>query len=132
MAWITQHAGWLAAASALLLILGIAVMAALVVKIPPDFFLQDRSKEARSLPRAILVNSAGFLLAAMGIVMSLPLVPGPGLVLILLGLSMMKFPGKRKLELLILRRHWVLSPLNALREKLGHPPLKLPEPHQSG
>jgi hypothetical protein len=127
MAWITEHAGWLAAASGLLLLIGAVATAILVVKLPPDFFMQDRSKKPRSLLRAIVVNSIGFVLVVVGILMSLPLVPGPGLLLILLGLSLMNFPGKRKLELMILRRHWVLHPLNRLRSKFGREPLQLPE-----
>jgi hypothetical protein len=69
----------------------------------------------------------GVILLLLGLVLSLPLVPGPGFVLILLGVSLMDFPGKRRLELWILRTPSVLHPINRLRVRLGRPPLRVPD-----
>jgi len=62
----------------------------------------------------------------VGAIMSLPLVPGPGVVTILIGLSLMSFPGKRKLEMRILRAGPVLSGINWMRAKAGRPELRMP------
>jgi hypothetical protein len=55
--------------------------------------------------------------------MALPLVPGPGLVFILLGLSLLDFPGKRSLERRLLSVPRVQRFLNEVRERFGRPPL---------
>ena len=53
--------------------------------------------------------------------MSLPLVPGPGLVFILLGLSLLDFPGKRALQRRVVTRPFVLRVLNKTRTRFGPP-----------
>ena len=58
-----------------------------------------------------------------GLVMALPLVPGPGLVFILVALSLLDFPGKRVLEAKLLGRPAVLQFMNNMRRRFGRPPL---------
>jgi hypothetical protein len=55
--------------------------------------------------------------------LSLPLVPGPGALLMLLGLAVAEFPGKYRLELALIRLPHVLSSVNRLRARFGKPPL---------
>jgi hypothetical protein len=55
--------------------------------------------------------------------MALPLVPGPGLVFILIGLSLLDFPGKRSLERRLLAVPTVLRFLNEVRQRFRRPPL---------
>ena len=69
-----------------------------------------------------LKNLLGLLVLPLGIFMTLPMVPGPGLVFVLLGLSLLDFPGKRKLERKLLRRPTVMRFLNDLRASFGKAP----------
>jgi len=43
----------------------------------------------------------------------------------LIGVSMLDFPGKRKLEAKMIGQPAVLSAINGMREKFGKPPLVL-------
>jgi hypothetical protein len=54
--------------------------------------------------------------------MSMPMVPGPGLVFLLLGISLLDFPGKKKLERQLVRRPSVMRFLNDLRGSFGKAP----------
>ncbi len=71
----------------------------------------------------ILKNILGVFLIGLGIVLSLPGVPGQGLLTILLGLIMLDIPGKRPLEARIIKRPAVLSAINKLRARFNKPPL---------
>lgn len=70
-------------------------------------------------------NIAGLLLVLLGLVLSLPGVPGQGLITILIGIMLLDFPGKQKIERKIISRPSVLSNVNRLREKFSRPPLRL-------
>jgi hypothetical protein len=113
-----------------------AIGVAMVVWIPPDHFKSDRPQPAswwRSQPvlyGSVLVfkNAAGLVFLALGAVMALPLVPGPGLVFMLLGLSLLDFPGKRNLERRLLAIPAVIGFLNGVRARFGRSPLALDTP----
>jgi hypothetical protein len=60
--------------------------------------------------------------------MALPLVPGPGVLFILLGLGFIDFPGKRSLERRLLRQPHVLSSVNKMRGRFGKPPILTEDP----
>jgi hypothetical protein len=103
-----------------------------MVKIPAHYFSstykQDFLPNSPFLVRwgaVILKNIFGVFLILLGIVLSLPGVPGQGVLTILLGLIMIDIPGKRPLEARIIRRPAVLSRINRLREKYGKEPLLL-------
>jgi hypothetical protein len=73
----------------------------------------------------ILKNILGVFLIALGVILSLPGVPGQGILTILLGLIMIDIPGKRPLEARIIKRPAVLSAINKLRQRYGKPELEL-------
>jgi len=73
----------------------------------------------------ILKNILGLILIIIGIILSLPGVPGQGILTILLGLIMMDIPGKRPLEAKIISRPAVLAAVNKLRSKYDKPALQL-------
>ena len=107
---------------------------AVVVRLPADHFLHrpDPSsytgwRRHRALRIAFLVgkNLLGYLVLPLGIIMSLPLVPGPGLVFVLLGLSLLDFPGKRALERALIRRPTVTRVLTKMRARFGKPPFEV-------
>jgi hypothetical protein len=58
-------------------------------------------------------------------VLSLPGVPGQGVLTILLGVMLLDFPGKRGLELKLVSRPKVLNTINRIRHRFDRPPLLL-------
>jgi hypothetical protein len=101
-----------------------------MVKIPADYFSSHYSPEFMTdkpfLVRwsaVILKNLLGFLLVIIGIILSLPGVPGQGILTILLGLIMLDIPGKRPLEAKIIKRPNILSTVNSLRARYNKTPL---------
>jgi hypothetical protein len=72
-------------------------------------------------------NLLGYLAVIAGAIMALPGVPGQGLLMILIGLTLLNFPGKRGLERRLIRRPAILHGINRLRTRLGHPELELDE-----
>jgi hypothetical protein len=109
-----------------------ALAVAAVVWMPPDHFSRPRGQDsaARRHPVArwtilVLKNLLGVAIVPLGILMALPGVPGPGLVFILIGLSLLDFPGKRRLERRLLATPAVLRFLNRVRLRFRRPPLVL-------
>ena len=103
---------------------------ALVVWLPADHFSRLPAGDAgwRKDPVLrwsvlILKNALGVVLLPVGVVMVIPGVPGPGLVFILLGVSLLDFPGKRRLERRLLAVPSVLRFLNSVRKRFNRPPL---------
>lgn len=112
--------------------LSLAMIALVMVKIPENYFSSHYQRDF--LPGSpflvrwgavILKNVLGIILILIGIVLSLPGVPGQGLLTILLGLIMLDIPGKRPLEAKIIQRPAVLAAINNLRAKYKKPPLVL-------
>jgi len=107
-------------------------IAIVMVKIPAHYFSSHYQQDF--LPNShwtvrwgavILKNIFGVFLILLGIVLSLPGVPGQGILTILLGIIMLDIPGKRPLEARIIKRPAVLSAINKLRAKYGKPALVL-------
>jgi hypothetical protein len=101
-----------------------------MVKIPANYFsshyVHDFLPGSSWIVRwgaVILKNIFGVFLILLGIVLSLPGVPGQGILTILLGLIMIDIPGKRPLEARIIKRPAVLSAINNLRARYSKPPL---------
>lgn len=103
-----------------------------IVWLPVDHFRDVPARERgykHPVVRVLLIvtkNLLGFLVVLpMGIVMTLPLVPGPGLVFVLLGLSLVDFPGKRGLVRRILRYPSVVHFITSCRDRHGRAPFDL-------
>lgn len=112
--------------------ISLGIVSFIMVKIPADYFKEDRPREllpdkhpALRLLAVIGKNLLGVVLVALGIVLSIPGVPGQGILTILLGIMLLDFPGKRKLELKIVSRPKVLNAINKLRQRFGKPALEL-------
>lgn len=109
-----------------------AAIGIVMVKIPANYFSSHYKQDF--LPGShwtirwgavIAKNILGLFLIAIGIVLSLPGVPGQGILTILLGLIMIDIPGKRPLEARIIKRPTVQAAVNKLRARYGKPPLEL-------
>jgi hypothetical protein len=109
-----------------------AIAALIIVKLPPDYFHPSNEREFWVDQHPVLrwaglvaKNIIGVLLVLTGVVMSLPGVPGPGLLTILIGIMLLDFPGKRGLELRLVRRQQVRRALDGVRKRFNQPPLLL-------
>lgn len=120
---------------ALIVLISVAVshvvVFALILVLPADYFVASRHPVYRHpvLRWIYLIgkNLLGAGVVLLGIALSLPGVPGPGFVVILIGVSMLNFPGKRKLERKLVSRPGVLRTLNRIRAYFGRPQLVLDE-----
>ena|SRR6201989_1262433 len=113
-------------------VISIAVVTIVLVKLPANYFHSSHAREflveRHPILRAVGIfakNLLGLVLVFAGIIMSLPGVPGQGVLTILLGIMLLDFPGKRRLETRIVSRPRVYSAINALRSRFDKPPLML-------
>ena len=113
-------------------VVSIAVVTFVLVRLPPNYFHSSHAREflteqhrAIRWTGIIVKNLIGLLLVFLGVIMSLPGVPGQGILTILLGIMLLDFPGKRGLELKLVSRPKVLQTINQVRRKFDKPPLVL-------
>lgn len=126
----TEHAGVLIGFSITTLIMTFVLLPFMIVRLPEDYFLE--SHRPRPLSRNLIIhlmltalkNVVGLGFLVLGIL--LLFVPGQGLLTIVVGLTIMNYPGKFRLERWLAMRPRVLPALNWLRERYGYPPLEDP------
>lgn len=113
-------------------VFNLALVSFILVKLPADHFSKKHGEKfwaGRSpvlrITAVIGKNLLGWMLVALGIVMSLPGVPGQGLLTILLGIMLVDFPGKHRLERKLLHRPAIKNSINKLRARFDKPPLQL-------
>jgi len=133
--WVLSHQTglqWLAIFSGICFLVSLFVIPILVVKIPSDYFMRRKRKaviKRRQNPNpyrtaSIFKNVLGALFILAGIAMLV--LPGQGLLTILIGLMLTNFPGKFALERWIIRQPTVNRSINWLRAKANRPPLQIP------
>lgn len=113
-------------------ICSLAVVTIAIVKLPDTYFQLAHPREfwAGRHPVVRIVglvakNLLGGMLVVLGILLSVPGVPGQGFLTILLGVMLLDFPGKRNFELKIVSRPVVMRNINRLRGRFGKSPLLL-------
>lgn len=113
-------------------LLNLAIVSVILVKLPADHFSKNRKTKfwdgphpALNAAKVIGKNILGVFLVVLGIVLSLPGVPGQGLLTILLGIMLLDFPGRERLEQKLLSKPSIVNTINRLRERFGKPPLVL-------
>ncbi len=124
-AWLTSlppWVDWLWIASAVMLVASAILLPVLVARMPADYFVRPPRPPKHPILR-ILRTGLGFLLVAAGVAMLI--LPGQGVLTILAGLGLADFPGKRAIELWIVRRRSVARALQWLRQKVRKEPLLL-------
>ena len=113
--------------SLLTAVLTLVLVPVLIIRIPADYFSHDhRLHISKRHPLLnIVIKVAKNLLGAVFLLVGFVLLflPGQGLLLILVGLLIMNYPGKYALERWLIQRPGVLPALNALRVRRGKPPL---------
>ncbi len=130
-----EELGWVAklALAAGLPMLTFVLGLVVVIALPSDHFVRaprrDRFWQRHGLLRAtvhVVRNGLGMVLVPLGVLMALPLVPGPGLVFILIGVSLLDLPGKRRLERRLLAYPRILHAVNHMRRWFSRPPVMMP------
>jgi hypothetical protein len=133
--WLQTHesALWWAGILSLITFLGTLIaIPVLVVRIPDDYFTRaERPPEHWSFryplvrPTVlILKNLLGAVFFLLGL--SMLFLPGQGILTMLIGVTLMNFPGKRALERAIIRERPVHRAVNWLRARAHRAPLQLP------
>jgi len=110
----------------------LAIVSLVLVKLPATYFKKSSNRYflANSPPliRGLAIigkNLLGVVLVVVGILLSLPGVPGQGMLTILLGVMLLDFPGKRRFEHWLVSRPKILQTINKLRHKFSKPALVL-------
>ena len=123
---------WGLAISVAAAVLTLALATAVVVAWPADRFKGEGPTEVgrhrHVVIRAFAIvgkNLAGAVLVLLGLIMALPGVPGQGLLTALIGLTLLSFPGKRRIERRFVRIPALLRAINRLRVRFGRPPLEI-------
>ena len=113
-------------------LINLGIVSFILVKLPADHFSKNRKTKFWAGPRPAIhaakvigKNIAGVLLVALGVVLSLPGVPGQGLLTVLLGIMLLDFPGRHRLEQKLLSKPSIVNTINRLRERFDEPPLQL-------
>lgn len=105
----------------------------LVIHIPADYFTREK-RNSNDSPRKhsllhlvglILRNLIGIVFIVAGIAMLM--LPGQGIITLLIGLMLLNFPGKLALERRIIEHQSVLRAMNWMRCKAQKPELELPK-----
>jgi hypothetical protein len=102
----------------------------ILVRLPTDFFdtrvprrwMEDHHPVLRLLGH-IVKNVVGAIFLFVGFLMLF--LPGQGILTMLIGVTMLDFPGKRRLEAKMIGQPAVLSTINNMRQKFGKPPLTI-------
>ncbi len=116
---------WMAGASLVAFIATLISVPWLIVRIPSDYFAYGRRPRKQWANRHPLVRGAllagknllGYVLIAAGIAMLV--LPGQGLLTMLLGFILVDLPGKYRFERWLVARPLVLRSINRLRRLPG-------------
>jgi hypothetical protein len=106
----------------------------ILVRLPADFFdvrvprrwMENHHPVLRVVGHGVK-NVVGAIFLFAGFLMLF--LPGQGILTMLIGVTMLDFPGKRKLEARMIGQPTVLNAINGMREKFGKPPLVIAPPH---
>ena len=132
--WIQMHEfffWWVGILSLMMFVGTLGALALIVVKLPQDHFVVRRKRplipiqhRAGRVGYRLFKNGVGIFFILAGLIMLV--LPGQGLVALLVGMSLTDFPGRDRLVGAIMRQKRVLGSANWLRAKFDRPPLKSP------
>lgn len=113
----------LSVASVVMFVGSILLVPWLVAKAPEDFFVRDEPPR-RSMVLRVLKNVVGAASLVLGVLMLF--LPGQGLLMLVVGISLIDFPGKRKVQRWLVRKESVQRGLDFLRRRAHKPPFVMP------
>lgn len=123
--WLRENPKILVAAggSVVMLLVSVVLVGVVLVRIPDDYFEHEKPGKERSRGMRLVTNIGGWVLILAGLAMLA--LPGQGFLVILMGVMLVDFPGKFRVQRWIMSRKAVLGTANKLRKRFGKPPLKV-------
>ncbi len=125
---------WGAVLFAVSLVVSLAIVVTVIVSLPRGYFLDRPTRQlwvdrhpATRIALRVLKNLSGICLILAGVMLSLPGIPGQGLLTILAGMILLDFPGKQPLLRKLISLPGVFGPINRIRQTFGKRALRLPE-----
>jgi hypothetical protein len=120
--------GWAGVGSLAMLVGSLVLLYFFITRMPADYFAEEEAPprpwedahSALGVTVHVARNVAGLVLLVAGIAMLV--LPGQGLLTILMAVILLEFPGKRRIELALVRRRQICSGLNWIRERAGRAP----------
>ncbi len=133
--WVRAHdtvLWWLAISSVITFVGTLILVPILIVRIPDDYFLAKRRRVSHwrrlhpvpGIALLVLKNVCGIVFIVAGIAMLI--LPGQGFLTILIGVMLVNFPGKYRLERRFIHFRPVARSINWMRSRAGRPPLRIP------
>jgi hypothetical protein len=116
--WIDQNEGWVWAVSVLSVLMFVGTLVAIpimIVRMPDDYFVRQPIRDwpsrhpAAHIAMVVLKNFVG-------------------LTMLLIGITLVDFPGKRPLERWVIAHRPIHQAANWIRHRYGRPPLRLFQP----
>lgn len=135
--WVENHPTafwWIGALSAAIFLIFLIAIPLLIVKLPSDFFIRQSFQRPRlashnhpamKLIYMITKNLVGAMIIFAGIAMLF--LPGQGIITIVVGLSLLNIPGKRRLVLYVVCHSFIIRSVNRLRVRFNKPAFLTPE-----
>jgi hypothetical protein len=140
LAWIEEYQTllqWLGGVSLVMLVATPIIFPLIIIHLPRDYFVRHEREPAHQKRRhpvlwlvlTVLKNILGVTLILAGIAMLV--LPGQGLLTILIGITLANGPGKYTLERWLVRKPTVSRALNRIRRAAKKPDLHIPEVPQT-
>ena len=111
-------------------VISVFAVGAVLARLPADYFsnpdARARNEARHPVTHVLLVvgrNLLGYVLIVLGVVLSLPGVPGQGVLTILMGVMLIDLPGKDRAARWLVTRRPVLAAVNRMRARVGREPL---------
>lgn len=132
LTWLQAHQtilGWVGLFSLVMMAATLLAVPLMIVRLPARYLNEDQSRLTTIAapwrwPYRIAKNLAGAVLMLAGLAMLV--LPGQGLLTLVIGLSLMDFPGKRSLLRRFIGQRRVLAAINRLRAGAHKAPLEAP------
>jgi len=134
--WVRNHEElfvWIGALSLFTVVVSFFAVPMVIRRMPHDYFLEtsegaEAIREQHPALRVLFLvmkNVLGMLLVIGGLIMFVT--PGQGILTLVIGLLLMNFPGKRRLEIRLIRMKPLRRAVDWIRSRAGQCPLVLPE-----
>jgi hypothetical protein len=131
MTWLDldpRYLRWAVIAGVSLSVVSLAILPIAILRMPPEYFvgpepppsMLSKLHPVLAVTLRIARNALGVALLLLGTAMLV--LPGQGLLCILVGLGCLDFPGKRRLEQRMVANPRIHRALNWIRERGGKPP----------
>ena len=132
--WLARNSAaifWVAVSSAIMFVGALFIVPWAVIRIPADYYAYPERSGAKWPGRHLWLrivwvgvkNVLGLGFLFFGTLMLV--LPGQGILTLLLGLSLVDFPGKFQLQRRLVSRPSVLNSMNWIRKRAGREPLRL-------